>query len=432
MPSRAEIRGSIETALRVVSLVTLAWMFWLSLERGQPERVVSAGSASLRAALRDWSTTGTPPDRIAITIDSTPSGLDRDWIRALNASGSAVTWKGPVPVTALTAQAIASPRGGWNVFAAAPSKSRVTIADDVGVLDTAVAAAGGARFTLPSASGTLEALVGGAMASMNLDDSLRIKRILVIGSAGWESKFVVAALEEDGWKVDADIRIAPGASVSQGSSASIDTARYSAVIALDGTAASRASDIARYASSGGGVVLAGATGSLDAFAALRAGSPGRAIDPSILGSEPGSVDRGSLALVPIASVRNDAVSLERRDGSTVAAARRHGAGRVLQEGYLETWRWRMSGDDLSPSAHRAWWTGVVASVAYAPQARASSDATTDNAPYARLVEALGPSSDATPPGLSSAAGFVSLWLLFAILSLSLLAEWASRRLRGSR
>ncbi|HEY0241472.1 MAG TPA: hypothetical protein VGC52_02295, partial [Gemmatimonadaceae bacterium] len=99
-------------------------------------------------------------------------------------------------------------------------------------------------------------------------------------------------------------------------------------------------------------------------------------------------------------------------------------------GYVDTWRWRMSGGDDSPAAHREWWTRLVSSVAYAPTVGAARESV-DNAPNARLIEALGaPSQPAA--SLATAAGSISLWLLFAILSLSLLAEWASRRLRGLR
>jgi hypothetical protein len=261
-------------------------------------------------------------------------------------------------------------------------------------------------------------------------DSIRLGRLLVLGNAGWESKFVMSALEEAGWKVDAEIRVAPAVDVTQGVVSSIDPSRYSAVVALDASAAARASEIGRYVSAGGGLILAGAAGSLDAFASLRAGPTGRAQVPSILDGESGSTTLESLSLLPIGSVRPDAVRLDTRLGVTTAAARRHGSGRVLQEGYLDTWRWRMGGGDNSPAAHREWWTRLVSSVAYAPALRSSPDEA-DNAPNAKLIAALGPPSELST-SLATAAGSISLWLLFAILSLSLLAEWASRRLRGSR
>lgn len=432
MPSRADIRSGFETALRALSLVILAWMFWLSLDRSRPESVVKSGAANLAAAVRNWSRAGTAPDRINARLESTPDVRELDWLRALEGSGSDVNWSGELPSAAINAQAVASPRGGWSVNTAAPAKSAIQIADDVGPLDSTVAANGGARFSIPSASGAITAMVGGTRARVQLDDSIQIKRILVLGSAGWETKFVVAALEEDGWKVDSDMRVAPGVNVTQGSLSPIDTARYSAVIALDGVAASRASELARYAASGGGVILAGASGSLDAFSSLRAGGTGRVQSPSAIESEPGSTTLASLSIIPIAGLRGDAVVLERRNGVIAAAARRFGAGRVVQEGYVDTWRWRMGGSDESPAQHRAWWTKMVAGVAYAPHYTRQVVASSDPAPVASLIEALGPSSTTRGQSLASAAGSISLWLLFAILSISLLAEWASRRLRGSR
>ena len=430
MPSRAEIRGGFESVLRVLSIAILAWMLWQSLDRSRDDQVVSTRSASLGTALRDWSRAGIAPDRASIQLDSTPATVERDWMRAVAHSGTRLSWNGGLASSAISAQAIASPRGGIRVVAAAPNGNRVSLEDEVGLIEGANAHAGGASFDIPMASGDIVAKVGGTKATADPVDSVRIGRVLVIGSAGWESKFVVAALEEAGWRVDADISVAPSVDVTQGSLAPIDTARYSAVIALDGTARSRASDITRYVSSGGGLVLAGVAGSLDAFAAMRAGTTGNVQTPSVLEGEPGSLTRRSLAFVPIASLKPDAIRLESETGSTTTAARRHNQGRVLQEGYLETWRWRMSGGDASPSDHREWWTRAVASVAYAPVVKAAEIAN-DNAPVARLVEALGPASKATT-SLASHARSISLSLLFAILSLSLLAEWTSRRLRGQR
>ena len=432
MPSRAEIRSGFETALRAVSLVILVWMFWLSLDRSRVEKVVTSTSANLPVALRDWSRAGIAPDRIEARFDSTSETRDLDWLRALKGSGSDVKWSGNLPSIGINVLAVASPRGGWSVNSAASAKSAIQISDEVGPLDSAVAANGGARFSIPSASGSIKAAVGGSRASIALDDSVQVKRVLVLGNAGWEAKFVVAALEEDGWKVDSDMRVAPAVNVTQGSLSPIDTARYSAVIALDGVAASRASELARYVNSGGGVVLAGTTGSLDAFAAIRAGGTGRVQSPSAIESEPGSTTLASLSIIPIAGLSGDAIALERRNGVIAAAARRFGSGRVLQEGYVDTWRWRMGGGDDSPAQHRAWWTKTVASVAYAPHYTRQAASVSDPAPVARLIESLGPSSATSGQSLANAAGSISLWLLFAILSISLLAEWASRRLRGSR
>jgi len=431
MPSRADIRAGIETALRALSIAILALMLWLSLDRGRAERLVSARSSNLATALKDWSSSGLAADRASLDLDKTPVPAHRDWLRALSHSGTEVSWRGQLPSAAIAIQPIASPRGGLNVVTGAPSANRVTIEDDLGLIEGATAANGGATFVVPIATGSVIARAGGTTAHARTPDSVRLGRVLVIGSANWETKFVTAALEEDGWKVDADIHVAPGVDVTQGLPSTIDTARYSAVVALDASGASRAQEIARYVSTGGGLILAGTTGSLEAFASIRAGGTGGIQSPSATEAEPGSVTSASLSVLPVASLRPDAVTLATENGLVVSAARRHGAGRVIQNGYIDTWRWRMSGGDNAPADHREWWTRAVSRVAYAPSI-SRSPVVADAAPIAALVAALGPPSPESSATLASTAGSISLWLLFAILSLSLLGEWASRRLRGSR
>ena len=433
MPSRAETRARIEAVLRAASILLLAWMFWLSLDRERPETVVSAGSANLGTALRDWSVAGIAPDRIAVDLAGTPLPRERAWLSALARSGSKVSWSGDLAPVGVATQSVASPRGGILVRAAGANGSRLSIFDDVGAIDTVEASGGGAALTVPSASGFVSARAGGSVARTSLPDSIRVRRVLVLGNAGWEAKFIVAALEEDGWSVDASMYVAPGVSVTQGSTAPIDTARYSLVIALDGSSASRVSEISRYVASGGGLILAGNAASLDAFAQLRPATPGRIDAPATLANENELTTLRSLGVVPAASLKPGAVALERRGATTVLAARRHVAGRVLHQGYLETWHWRMSGGEESANEHRAWWTRAASSVAYAPVvANSAQSADKDDAPLASLVADLGPPSSVNGPSLASAAAGVPLWWLFIGLAACLLGEWASRRLRGVR
>jgi len=252
----------------------------------------------------------------------------------------------------------------------------------------------------------------------------------VIADAGWESKFAIAALEEEGWKVDASIRVAPGVNVTQGSVAVIDTSRYSAVVALDGASSQYAGRMLAFAQMGGGVVLASEAASLDAMAPLRAGAVGRAeARPASAG---GSISLATVGLAPITSLRSDAVVVERRGGSNALAARRIGAGRVLQSGYEDAWRLRTGGGDNAVRDHRQLWSGLVSRVAYAPRAtRLAVTANEDQAPMVGLVAALGPKALSRPttnlPGGQSGAMF----LLFSLLALALIGEVASRRLRGA-
>jgi len=88
----------------------------------------------------------------------------------------------------------------------------------------------------------------------------------------------------------------------------------------------------------------------------------------------------------------------------------------------------MAGGAGSEAAHRAWWTRVVAAVAYAPGPNASA-AIAGGAPVAALARELGPprALPANAPG-----GAADPRILSAIIMILLLAEWASRRLRGRR
>ena len=53
--------------------------------------------------------------------------------------------------------------------------------------------------------------------------STRLRSIVVVGGAGWEGKFIVAALEERGWPVIARFSVAPNVDVAQGCDRSCST-----------------------------------------------------------------------------------------------------------------------------------------------------------------------------------------------------------------
>ncbi|MBA2684686.1 MAG: hypothetical protein H0U66_09370, partial [Gemmatimonadaceae bacterium] len=169
-------------------------------------------------------------------------------------------------------------------------------------------------------------------------------------------------------------------------------------------------------------------------AALRALAPGRA-GPRVVAASlsfASATPRRALGFFPILSLLADAVPLESRDGHVIAAARRAGAGRVVQLGYDATWRWRLAGSGDAPAAHRDYWSAVVSAAAYRAAKRIAS-ATTQNAdaaPLASLYADLGAPTPATASVLHVTPGL--RWWMFAILAALLLAEWGSRRLRGAR
>jgi len=426
------MRVRVEHALRGIVIAVLAVMLWQSLHQqldsgGQAVRARGVGDG-----LPEWSVFSKVPDRIHVQLNSVPSPLERAWLGALAGAGSSVTWSGDLPPVMIDAQPVASPTGGTKILVAAPNGSSVVISDDVGVLDTVWAQSAGATLALNSIAGQVRASVDGSAAFTIPRDSVMLHKVLVLGNAGWESKFVVASLEEEGWKVDTFIRVAPGVDVTQGSAAVIDTSRYSAVLALDGASSPYANRIIEFARTGGGVVLATQAASLDAMALIRAGATGRATSDAGPIQPSGSVTLAALALAPITSLKSEAIALEKRARAVAVAARRIGAGRALQLGYEDTWRWRMGGGEGAVRDHRQWWTGLVSSVAYAqlvPLEAATID--TDEAPMIGLVAAIGPGASVS--AIANLSTELSDWMawLFVLLSLGFIGEIASRRARGT-
>ena len=80
-------------------------------------------------------------------------------------------------------------------------------------------------------------------------------------------------------------------------------------------------------------------------------------------------------------------------------------------------------------SERAWWSGVVSAAAYRAASPIASAANTQAAPLAQLIAALGPpvttaaSASVVPHGLP--------WWLLAVILAAIVAEIASRRLRGA-
>ena len=432
MPSRAEMRIRIEQVLRGIVIVVLAVMLWQSLheQRDSGGRTLTARGIG-RAALADWSSLPKAAGRIHVQLDSVPSNIERAWLGALAGAGSSVTWSGDLPSVMIDAQPLASPAGGTKLLVAAPSGSSVVMSDEVGVIDTLRPHDGGASVTLNSVADRLSARAKSSVASTVTRDSVVLHKILVIGEAGWESKFVVAALEEEGWKVDALIRVAPGVDVTQGSAA-IDTSRYSAVVALDAGASPHTNRIIEFARNGGGVILGPGAASLDAMAPLRAGAVGRSTSETRGVQSGAAISLATLALAPITSLRSDATPFEKGGAAVAIAADRVGAGRVLQLGYEDTWRWRMGGGDGAVRDHRLWWTRLVSSVAHAPRIpRTTSTMSANGAPMIGLVTAIGSVTHVgARSGLSGNQSDSMVWL-FVIFTLGLIGEIASRRLRGA-
>jgi hypothetical protein len=421
------IRIGIERVLRVLTLLILAFAAWNATRPAPKTASEIADNAELRESLGRW--TAKPPPRVHLSLDVAPDRADREWLRALRGAGTPVTWQGDdIPALALEVAPTADPDGGMMIWIAAPAGSRTAVADAIAPIDTVVAR-GGAMMLAPATSGRLTSAVGAHTASASPRDSIRPRRVLVLGRATWEAKFVVLALEEAGWSVDARLNVAPDVAVVQGAPRAPDTARHAAVVVLDAPSASAAVAIARYVRTGGGAILAGASAAVPSLAPLAAGRTGsRVRSSSIVFAE--DAPRHALTFLTILP-RTDGIVLEERDGRVTVAARRVDAGRVVQLGYDETWRWRLGGGAEALDAHRTWWSALVSSVAYRAVATVSRDTGDEDAPLAHLVDALGAPSPSVPSIPNGARWAPSPLLLFAVVSALLLAELASRRLRGA-
>jgi hypothetical protein len=315
------------------------------------------------------------------------------------------------------------------IWIVAPPGQRVAVSDAIAPIDTVVSDGGGAMLSAPIGIDPFEARIEDHAATARLSDTILPRRVLVIGPATWEAKFVITALEEVGWVIDARVALAPGVEVAQGGSATPDTSRHAAVIALRNPPAALAAAIERYVRAGGGLILAGDSAQATSVATVAAGRIGPRSRATTLTFVEGA-PRRALAFRSLAP-RSDAVVLEQQGGRVAAAARRTASGRVIQLGYEDTWRWRLAGGANAVAAHRDWWSGLVSAVAYRAAIPVASPVPNDAAPLAALVSALGPPTPNATRDSSTERWRPSPTLLFSAIIALLLAELASRRLRGA-
>jgi hypothetical protein len=322
------------------------------------------------------------------------------------------------------------PAGRARIAAAAPTGARITVRDDLGTIDSTIARRGGAAWDAPPPIGLASGIVSGIVARAAVADSLLLRPLLVVGHVGWESKFLVRALEERGWRVDLRLALTPQAHVAQGANAPLDTGRVAAVLAVGDATGLSPSALQRYVHDGGGLILL--DGAERGLATLAAGDTARVG----LMADAHAAERTDVppTLVPSTSLvrlRDSAVAIERRAGFPTVALRAYGAGRVEQIGYRNLWRWRMMAGDTGVAANRRWWAARVSDVAYAPAVRTPQPLDADPAPLVAWIDRIGPPTSPahqmTLPMLQP-----SLTWLFGALAVVLLAEWWSRRLRGAR
>lgn len=418
------LRRRLEVGCRVVAFALIGWLIGTSIFPA-PRRAVERASASeLLASLPSWTRT-TSSAVLHANLETAPSPLGVAWLAALRHAGHVVTWNGAPRASVVVGEPVIAPGGGVRVNVAAPANSRATLADAAGTIDSAHVAQLGVSFTVPLSLDTLLLHVDRQLLTIARPNDVAPRAVLVVGDAGWEAKFVAGALEEHGWKVVTRFAIAPGVDVHASAQPSLDTANFAAVVAIDSSVTTLGAAVQRFVEQGGGLVLAGSSAGARTVSSLAPGAVGPRIRRNVAAND--TIGLGTTGFFPIASVRDDAVALERRGSGVTVAARRIGTGRVLQVGYDDSWRWRMAGVSGSEAAHREWWSRVVSSVAYAP-ANDETEPKTFDAPVASLFGRLGPPR---PAPVTSSASMDSRWLLAIILAL-LLVEWTSRRLRGLR
>ena len=423
------MRG-VELIARVLALILIASAIWLAFASRPAGTATTRVNGASGDALADLALS--PVRRVHLALGEAPNILERDWLVAVRRAGTLVGWSdaGIAPPAAIAITRAADPASAVTIAVAARDTATLRIADTLGVIDSVAPEGIGARITAPAVQGSVRVALGDRLLATGTAPGERVLRpLLVMGSAGWETKFVIAALEERGWTVHTRVRVSPTAMASQGPQLPLDTASYSAILLLDSTSAVAAPSLVRYVRAGGGLVIAGTAARIPALTAIAPARAGAPVAGSLLRSASAN-GREGLPLFPLVSLRPDAIAIDGRDDHIVAAARREGAGRVITIGETETWRWRMSGGEGAPAEHREWWSRVVASAAYAPLYEPPA-IDPEAAPYAALIDALGDPVTAPPQGSSRAAPHLPWWLGVAILLL-LLTEWYSRRLRGER
>ena len=432
---RRLLRILLERTARLAALGLIALLVGHSLYALRARPTLRAEGAAVEDALARWST-NTTPRKIHVSLDSIPAAHQRDWIAAFPGAGTAAGWDGDTPApSAVSVEPVADPQHPSRVWVATSPGARVELSDDLGAIDSATAQGSGTVFVLPRLEGRIRANIDGrSLATNDLRDSVSIRSALVVGMAGWEGKFIVAALEERGWQVDARFAIAPSGDVEQGAAqVRLDTARYSFVVAIDSVVRRYADQLPQYVRrQGGGLIVVGEASSVPALAPLlpaRWGIPTRPVD---FRPETADDPRRSFALGDLYNLERGALVLESREDDAAVAAWRAGEGRVIQIGYLDTWRWRMAGlGNDAVGNHRLWWAALASGVAYAPRFDRPVTEEVDPTPLASLIDRIGVPEPAELELASVLDDPRLLPLCFGVLVALLFLEWMSRRLRGA-
>ena len=426
MRSPDSLRSRFEIALRaasVLAMATLAMRLWTGAGGNQPG--ATATTAALDSALATWSLTA--PRNATIQASQIPDARQRDWLLAIRRTGTRLSWSaGDTTAGALVIEPGPLPDALARLTLLGSPQRRVLVADGIGRIDSVRLGQYGVASMRMQPFGALRVSLGGATAVSGVRDSAVVKPVLLIGTAGWEAKFIAAALEEDGWSVSTRMQVAPGSIVRQGPPLPIDTGSYSVVVVIDSVSPLDPERIVRFVNEGGGLVVAGPGARHPGFRSLvprqvelTAGALGGLLGPNpLLG-----LNRRAFA------VRDNGVVFHRQNAVySIYSAMRVGSGRVVVSGFDDTWRMRMvPPNENAPRQHREFWSTMIGSAALVRYV--THDKPVDEAPFAATVAALGLPvvSDHVP---SSDSPFPWNPVLAAVAGVALLAEWLSRRLRG--
>ena len=191
-----------------------------------------------------------------------------------------------LPALAVTSEAEWRQVGGTRVQIAASDSMVTAISDAAGVLDSQSVTQAGVQIR----TGPLAGVLGAAGRTIHAAGvPLRagapaVARVLIVGEATWESRFISAALEEAGWPLDLAVTLSPKVTIASGAIRSPSNALHAAVVVLPGAPASVVSALPSFVRSGGGLIIVGEAARLPGIAGVRAGVPGDAVDGE-LGAE---------------------------------------------------------------------------------------------------------------------------------------------------
>jgi hypothetical protein len=394
------MRLRVERTLRALAWLALAGALWLAWRSPVVPALRGVDAPPALETLARWAQVP-PADSIVVAFRGAPSDTVRHQVAALVGAGVAVRWRDEgVPAQAGEVELdLGTGRGALRLAGSAVEAHDA--AGPLGLVDGGLVIPG---LVLPVRAGVVPSA-----------ELVPARRALVVGTPSWESRWVVRGLESAGWSVEASLMLAPR--LVAGRSA-IDTATFAVAIVLDRVDAAVARALLAFVRSGGGLVLGPGALSVPVLAQVAPGGVDSLERPTASLALP--TDRADLAFRPVVRLRADAVSLD----TGRVAARREGQGRVVLIGDVETWRWALASDP-GRTAHSAFWVRVVEAARYRPLGHRM---TGDPAPRASLVAAFGPPAEASAPA-------VPRWpweaILVGMAFVGLLAEWASRRMRGA-